>query len=463
MTHDMLQPSDELIERALARRAAHGADPDLLRSITAAAASTRQARRWWPVGLPGMGEPARQIVVVAIVLMLMATFALGAVVGSRPQIESSVVPTPTASPSPTSNVTSAAAWTATGSMVTPREGHTATLLLDGSVLVVGGFAGSSAASLASAELYDPVTATWAATGSMTATRIEHTATLLSDGRVLVAGGTPADFSALTFASAELYDPATGTWTATGDMTEPHLGHVATLLPDGRVLVAGGLELTGKHSLSDRYARVASAELYDPVTGTWTATRDMAQARHGHSATLLPNGLVLVAGGYDRHRLPSAELYDPVSGTWTPTGDMTEPYGGHTATLLPDGTVLVAGGDVPRGGGAVGSAHAALYDPATGAWTAIGDMRTAPLGHTATLLPDGRVLVSGGKAYGGPEAPRFDDAELYDPVTGTWTATADMTQARDSHTATLLPDGRVLVAGGTRDVVKTGSAELYDAH
>jgi hypothetical protein len=164
---------------------------------------------------------------------------------------------------------------------------------------------------------------------------------------------------------------------------------------------------------------------------------MTQARDAFTATLLPDGDVLVAGGGGGDRLASAELYDPLTGTWTATGEMTEPYYGHTATLLPNGTVLVAGGDAPRGPGAVGWPHAAIYDPVTGTWAAVGDMMMAPLGHTATLLPDGRVLVSGGKVDGGPESAAFDEAEVYDLVTGRWTVTrawprlAQVTQRRCS--------------------------------
>jgi WD40 repeat protein len=335
-------------------------------------------------------------------------------------------------PSPAA-VPTAPAWTATWSMITPRAGHTATLLPDGRVLVAGGASNTS-------ELYDPRTGRWTAMGTMTHARTWHSATLLADGRVLVAGG--MDAGGILLASAELYDPGTGTWTITGSLTEPFSGHTATRLTNGTVLVAGGFE-KGNGFPGSR----ASAELYDPVTGTWAATHDMTHARSNHTATLLPDGRVLVAGGHSGTRLASAELYDPVSATWTAAADMTEPYLGHTATLLPNGTVLVAGGDVPRGGGAVGSAHAAVYDPVTATWTTTGSMITPRLAHTAALLPDGRVLVSGGRAYGGPSAELYPESELYNPRTGSWTATADMTQARAGHTATLLPDGRVLVAGG----------------
>ena len=152
--------------------------------------------------------------------------------------------------------------------------------------------------------------TWTATGSLATARDDHTATLLPNGKVLVAGG--YDGSG-TLASAELYDPASGTWTATGSLATARYRHTATLLPNGKVLVAGG---------SDNSGALASAELYDPASGTWTATGSLATARDCHTATLLPNGKVLVAGGFDGSgSLASAELYDPASGTWTATGSL----------------------------------------------------------------------------------------------------------------------------------------------
>ena len=230
----------------------------------------------------------------------------------------------------------------------------------------------------------------------------------------------------------------------------------TLLPDGRVLVAGGSGSTERFG-----PKLASSELYDPAAGTWTVAGSMTERRHGHSATLLPNGTVLVVGGYDG-RSNSAELYDPITGTWTRTGNLPEPFLGHSDILLSNGTVLIAGGDVPTGPGAIGSAHAAVYDPASGTWTATGNMNTARLAQAATLLPDGRALVSGGRSDGGPGSATYASVELYDLDTRLWTPIADMTASRSGHTATLLPDGRVLVVGGVNDrgVDPLASAELF---
>jgi N-acetylneuraminic acid mutarotase len=205
------------------------------------------------------------------------------------------------------------------------------------------------------------------------------------------------------ASAELYDPDSGRWTGTGSMIKARGGHTATLLSDGNVLVIGGYVLDAQGATE----ALASAELYDPRTGTWTATASMKQARSDLTATLLRNGKVLVVGNGR-----SAELYDPGDGSWTATGEMNQIRGfGSTATLLPDGTVLVAGG----GSGVSGAASAELYDPNSGTWTATGSMTEGRLFHTATLLLEGPVLVAGGSLNDG--SPTLASAELYEPATG----------------------------------------------
>jgi N-acetylneuraminic acid mutarotase len=237
----------------------------------------------------------------------------------------------------------------------------------------------------------------------------------------------------------------GAWSPTGDLITARWSHTATLLPDGTVLVAGG---------SGTGSSLASAELYDPATGTWTATGSLVNARQNYTATLLPDGTVLVAGGLnDDVPRKSAELYDPASGIWTETGDLANARYAHTATLLPNGKVLVAGGS--NGGGSGG---AELYDPASGTWTETGSLRNKRQDHTATLLPNGKVLIVGGMH-------RFvflASAELYDPANASWTETGSLATARHLHTATLLPNGKVLVAGGQGpDSNFTASAELYD--
>jgi len=289
--------------------------------------------------------------------------------------------------------------------------------------------------------------TFVPTGSLNTARSAHTATLLNNGKVLVAGGAAGTNGAI--ASAELYDPATGTFTITGSMTTPRESHTATLLNNGKVLIAGGY--------TNDCCGGASAELYDPATGTFTVTGSMATRREAQTATLLNSGKVLIAGGYNIGCCgdASAELYDPATETFTATGSMNTARVYHTATLLNNGKVLVAAG----AGQFDYLTSAELYDPSTGTFTATSSMSTARHYHTATLLNNGKVLVAGG-------ANRTDtlaSAELYDPVTGTFTAPGSMNTTRVNHTATLLNDGTVLVAGGSSGSGSGGgaSAELYD--
>lgn len=280
----------------------------------------------------------------------------------------------------------AGTWTMTGgSMETVRESHTATLLPNGKVLVVGGEQGQEVY-LSSAELFDPATGAWTKTGSLNTARSGHTATLLANGKVLVAGGAGVIGKNYEgrLTSAELYDPNSGTWTLTGSMNTGREWHTATLLPDGKVLVAGGFGYG---------VFLSSAELYDTTTGTWEETGSLNTARDRHTATLLPNGKVLVAGGSDiSGSVSSAELYDPATGTWTETGALNEPRSGVTATLLPNGKVLVAAGASP-------SISAELYDPAIGTWTLTAAPGERRIAHTATLLPSGKVLLAGGYGSG----------------------------------------------------------------
>jgi hypothetical protein len=336
-------------------------------------------------------------------------------------------------------------------MTTARDDAAATLLDDGRVLVTGGVESVllSPIALDSAEVYDPKTGKFAKTGTMTVGRGRATATLLQDGRVLVAGGESSPDA--TLASGELYDPATATFADTGKMTQPRSGHTATLLPDGRVLIAGGSN--GSDSL-------ASAELYDPATGTFTPTGTMAEARSQHTATLLDDGRVLVTGGItggadEATVLASAELYDTATGTFVPAGRMSAPRAGHAATLLTDGTVLVTPGTFGP------ERRADVYDPATGRFSPTGPIRALRLFSTATLLADGRVLVAGGQQSPATTeaAPLVAAAEVYDPEARAFAAAGELVEPRFHHTATPLDDGRVLLAGG---VGPAGTvAELYE--
>ncbi|HET9756744.1 MAG TPA: kelch repeat-containing protein [Candidatus Limnocylindrales bacterium] len=291
-------------------------------------------------------------------------------------------------------------------------------------------------------------ATWRPAGKMVSPHSHHTATLLPDGRVLVAGGLINDrLDGRASALAELYDPDRGTWSATGQMRGARWGQTATLLANGKVLVAGGFD--------DARRPLDTAELYDPDNGRWASTGRLTTGRGGHAATPLASGKVLVTGGgeedttTDLVRSASAEVYDPADGTWAKIRQMVEARGGHTATPLSDGTVLVAGG---------GSAAAERYDPGTGRWTATGNMTESRWGHSATLLPDGTVLVTGGCACSDPGA--WKTAELYQPDSGTWIVTEPMSKERIFHSAVPLTGGPVLVVGqGGRENPHV-SAELY---
>lgn len=346
-------------------------------------------------------------------------------------------------------------WDYTGNLSVARFYHSATLLPNGKVLVAGGNVNDGFGYGTSAELYDPSSGNWAATGSLANRRSAHTATLLPNGKVLVTGGQNAGGASYT-ASAELYDPSTGNWTTAGNLITARGYHTATLLSNGKVLVAGGFTNNG--------GTAASAELYDPAggtNGTWTATGSLIGPRGYHTATLLPNGKVFVAGGYTggSSGLPTAELFDPVSGSWTATSSLSTARFSHTATLLSSGKVLVAGGNT----GSSALASAELFDPAggtNGTWTATGSLNKTRFSHTATLLANGVVLVAGGEANGGA----IRDTELYDPssgTNGTWTATGSLNTTREAHGATLLPNGKVLVEGGLSGNAKVGSAELFD--
>ena len=370
---------------------------------------------------------------------------------------------------PCADVCNDGRWVATGSMGTAREFHTATLLPTGKVLVAGGRnAQSPWIALGGAELYDPATGSWSATGPMTMPRVMHTATLLADGRVLVAGGLSNGNDVglghqEATATAEIYDSGVGTWTPTGSMSTARSWHDATVLQDGRILVAGG------GGDGDR----ARAELYDPASGHWTRTGDLNVARYGHTLTLLDDGTVLAARGSASDdlelTLSSAERYDPRTGTWSLAGDTGVGSIWHTASLLSDGRVLVAGGYTSRVGGGIAHAVTMLFDPATGLWSRAGDLLVMRASHAATVLPGGEVLVAGGLYLtGGYPSLEYHlplATERFDLNTMTWRRAADLAGARSNATMTLLPDGSVLVAGGSvvapnYSSVSIASAERY---
>jgi N-acetylneuraminic acid mutarotase len=326
------------------------------------------------------------------------------------------------------------------SITTARAFQTATLLNNGKVLIAGGQGNNGY--LASAELYDPASNTWTSAGSMATARFLHTATLLNNGKVLIVGG----FGNSGFlASAELYDPISNSWSSAGSLGTARDLHTATLLSNGKVLITGGF----------KNGVLASAELYDPLKNAWAAAGSLATARDQHTATLLANGNVLVTGGLNGSSaaVAAAELYDPVANTWSSAGAMATARYFQSATLLPSGKVLVAGG---VGNNFNSLAGAELYDPGTNAWSPAASLATARDQQTATLLASGKVLVSGG--IGNAD---LASAEVYDPTQDTWSAAASLLTARTNQTATLLNNGQVLIVGGSGATGWLASAELYD--
>jgi hypothetical protein len=334
-----------------------------------------------------------------------------------------------------------------GVMAEPRNGNSATTLLDGRVLVAGGSGptGSGAGPLNTAELFDPATGTFSPTGRMVIGSEAHVATLLADGRVLVLGalGSNSDL-------AQMFDPDTGSWTSAGTMLHSRFASTATLLQDGRVLVSGGMDST------------STTELFDPSTSRFEAGPSMANPRYGHASVRLADGRVLIIGGTDGHpAMASVEVYDPATGRISTTGSLVTERVWSSAVLLSDGRVLVAGGvlvnDAPL--------SAELYDPNTGTFQQAAFATRMHIG-VAHRLSDGRVLVTG------------DQPEVFDPsattpavpVTprpdGPFIATGDPIEDRVGHTATRLRDGRVLIIGGWSPDVWGGpdqfaSAEIYD--
>ena len=328
-------------------------------------------------------------------------------------------------------------FVSTGDMAVPRWGHTATLLPDGTVLITGG--SGETESLSSAELYNPATGRFSAAGTMITPRRTHTATLLPSGKVLIAGGWTS--------SAELFDPATGIFTATGSMIRDHGGHTATLLSDGRVLIAGGMHA------SPPWPTSSAAELYDPSTGIFSPAGPHAGAGSMYttaggpiwpSANLLPDGKVLLVANNP------PEVYDPSTNTFALTQPLVDPtyrYGmyWHNGTTLADGRVLVTGGKADDMS-CDPVANAEIFDASSGTFTALGAMTAPREGHSGTLLRDGAVLLAGGGA-GWCFQDTFDHTELFDPETKSFVDAGKMTRRRSFHTATLLPDGSVLLAGG----------------
>jgi hypothetical protein len=313
------------------------------------------------------------------------------------------------------------------------------LLANGKVLVAAGMNHLGTATyLSSAELFDPATGTFTGTGPLVSVRTGHGAALLPSGRVVLVGGLRNPNS------AEVYDPVAGRFYSR-DL--PRTSHTATLLTDGRVFLAGG-------STSN-----AATETFDVLANAFSTSASLLSARQAHTATLLPNGAVLLVGGWGTQyaTLASAEIFDPTTGSISGTGALTTSRTSHTATTLADGRVLIVGGwsGAPSSSGTYAGKPVAtteIFDPATGTFHPSGSLATARFSHAATLLPDGKVLIAGGSDSRDPartvaKPNPLASAEIFDPESGGFTLAPSMTMPRLGSTATLLPDGEVLVVGG----------------
>jgi MYXO-CTERM domain-containing protein len=328
-------------------------------------------------------------------------------------------------------------WETTEPMAMERHLFHLTTLDSGLVLAAGAENGTTT------ELYDPGTGTWATTGDLTIGRIRHAQTLLADGRVLVTG---AVVGAGPSVECEAYDPVEGTWSEVGDMGTPRRDHVAVRLLSGQVLVAGGFQ---SGTTTD------TAELFDPVESSFSPTDALDEPRATPAATLLADGTVLVAGGDPGNStaMTSAERFDPSSGEngeWTPTGSLAL---GREQPVA----ALVAGKVIVLGGQEGGTNAVEIYDPALGTWSPAPNLVEARNEPLAVLLADGRLLIAGGES----NFEIIGSSEIYDPVRGIWGAAGDLVYERYRGGAALLGDGRVLVAGGLRGLATLDSAELFE--
>ncbi len=357
-------------------------------------------------------------------------------------------------------------------MTTPRALQAAVTLHDGRVLICGGTSNANVGGvLDSAEIFDPIAGTFTPTGSMTVGRQGHTATVLPHGEVLITGGTRNIGFRAQLASAEIYDPNSGTFHAVGSMSTPREGHTATLLRDGRVLIAGGSP--------NGIRTTATAEMYNPRTRSFIQIAPMGVPREVHTATLLKNGKVLIAGG-GRGGMPNgyivydtAEIFDPISNTFsTIPAHMRVDRVGLEAALLDDGRVLLAGGKSSRiqgpfGGNLISFAPlntAEVFDPESSTFRSVGQMQRPHYLGVANTLENGKVLITGGWTAIGGLIGGERAADLFDPERNIFSGGGDLHVARLNQTSTLLPNGDVMVAGGLdRDANVTATVEFFGPH
>jgi hypothetical protein len=364
----------------------------------------------------------------------------------------SATPTPVTTVAP---VAGDGTWAATQNLPYAVWGAGSALLNDGRMLVVGGTrTASSAAAMASAQLYDSRTGQWSATTDMLHARAYPMVVKLKDGSILVAGGA---FRGAPSDAAERYSPDYGGWLQAGTMHSPRTQGTATLLADGRVLVAGG-----GNTAAPTFAATASAEIYDPASNSWTVAASMSVPRTLHTASLLSDGEVLVAGGATAYTsslgtvTASAEIYDPRADAWHAAAPMSAARYIGSATSLANGRVLVAGGWSYTTDFDPSLATAEIYDPSANNWTTTGSMSTGRARFGLVALADGRLLAAGGV---GPTYKMLATAELWDPVTGRWQGTGSLTAAVMWPAIAVLQDGRTLIAGGALDTRATRTTNV----
>lgn len=351
--------------------------------------------------------------------------------------------------------------TAAGALALPRTHHTATVLADGRVLVAGGRAADGLSTLPSVELFEPKSGRWRAGPPMTVGRSHHAATLLADGRVLVTGGTTHELAEgghrfIALASAEVFDPKANTWTPVPDMADARNGHTATLLDDGTVLVVGGAREQRTH--------LASVERFDPKANAWTAAPPLATPRWLHAAVHLADDTVVVVGGRSNqpqggkgpgNSLSGVERFEPKTGAWQAAPDMSEERQRAGIAVLADGeTVVAVGGQTAT----ASTNYAETWAPGTKAWAPLENHLSMSLsGHTATKLSNGDLLVVGGEPPNAVDTPRV---QRWVASTKQWCLAGELAASRKLHTASLLADGSVLVVGGTSSGVPEKSVERW---
>lgn len=346
-------------------------------------------------------------------------------------------------------------WIQTAPLQQPRALFDMTRLLDGRVLAVGGTAGTG--TLASAETFSANTNSWSAAASLLQARSRHVLVTLNDGRALAVGGRVRGVS---LASAELYLPSLNRWQNTASLAVARDNHAVALLTDGRVLVTGGVSATGR---AEQPEVTRTAEIYDPTTSTWQAAASMRQARYSHSASLLPDGRVLVVGGFVpgpfHVATRSAEIYDPLLNEWHMLAPMPTARAVHAAAVLKDGSVLVAGGVINPPNELHATDASELYHPYSGTWHATGALMVARRSLSgAAVLSNGTVLLSGGADNNNN---RLGSAELFNPSAGAWSPTGSMHSARVGFAVEPLTEDQVLVAGGIGGAgAALSSAEIY---